>query len=59
MEDEKTSFLKLLKGSAMRNEHTDYDIKYRDKAPYEIISNKYITSQLNLLFYTTIKNEVF
>ncbi len=38
-------FLKLLKGSAMRNEYADYDIKYRDKAPYEIISNKYISAE--------------
>ncbi len=36
-------FLKVLKGSAMRNEAHRYDIKYREKSPYEIISSKYMT----------------
>ncbi|MBQ4526518.1 MAG: DUF4080 domain-containing protein [Clostridia bacterium] len=35
-------FLKLLKGSAMRDEAENHDMIYRDYAPYEIISNKYI-----------------
>lgn len=37
-------FLKLLKGSAMRNECDEYDISYRENAPYEIISNKFISA---------------
>lgn len=36
-------FLKLLKGSAMRSECSQYGIVYRDNAPYEIISNNYLT----------------
>lgn len=36
-------FLKLLKGSAMRNETEKYGIIYRDYAPYEIISNDYMS----------------
>ena len=35
-------FLKVLKGSAMRRETEKHGIKYRDKAPYEIISSKYM-----------------
>ncbi len=35
-------FLKLLKGSVMREEANKHEITYRDNAPYEIISNKYI-----------------
>lgn len=37
-------FLKLLKGSAMRAESQNHGIIYRDNAPYEIISNNYISS---------------
>lgn len=36
-------FLKVLKGSSMRNECERYGIKYRSKAPYEIISNDFMT----------------
>lgn len=36
-------FLKVLKGSAIRNETEKYDIKYRDKSPYEIISSKHMS----------------
>lgn len=38
-------FLKLLKGSAMREEAQKHGIVYRREAPYEIISNNYITSE--------------
>ncbi len=38
-------FLKLLKGSSMLAEVNEHEIVYRDKAPYEIISNKYITCE--------------
>lgn len=38
-------FLKLLKGSSMLAEAEEHKIIYRDKAPYEIISNKYITCE--------------
>ncbi len=36
-------FLKVLKGSAMHTEAEKYGIVYRDKAPYEIISNYWLT----------------
>ena len=36
-------FLKLLKGSLMREEASKYEIIYREYAPYEIISNKFIS----------------
>lgn len=35
-------FLKVLKGSKMQSECKKHNILYRDKAPYEIISNAYI-----------------
>ena len=35
-------FLKLLKGSGLRNDERKYDFKYLDKPPYEILKNKYI-----------------
>lgn len=38
-------FLKMLKGSAMRNEATEHGMIYRDNSPYEIISNKYISAE--------------
>ncbi len=37
-------FLKLLKGSRLRREE-EHDFKFDDYAPYEIISNKYISAQ--------------
>ena len=36
-------FLKLLKGSALRANADNYDIVYRDKAPYEVLSTKHIS----------------
>ena len=36
-------FLKVLKGSAMHREAEKYGIIYRDKAPYEIISNPWLS----------------
>ena len=40
-------FLKVLKGSAMHHEAEKYGIVYRDKAPYEIIANKWLcTSEI-------------
>jgi len=38
-------FLKVLKGSAMRGEAETHGIIYRNEAPYEIISNKYLTCE--------------
>ena len=37
-------FLKLLKGTEMRERAHLYDYVYREKAPYEVISNKYISA---------------
>lgn len=42
-------FLKVLKGSAIRNEADKYGIIYRDKSPYEIISSKYMSYE-DILF---------
>ena len=42
-------FLKVLKGSAIRNEADRYGIIYRDKSPYEIISSKYMSYE-DILF---------
>lgn len=36
-------FLKLLKGSRIRNEADKYGYKFKSKAPYEIISNDFIS----------------
>jgi len=36
-------FLKLLKGSGLREDQSKYEFKFLDKAPYEILENKYIT----------------
>ncbi|MBE7053358.1 MAG: DUF4080 domain-containing protein [Ruminococcaceae bacterium] len=36
-------FLKLLKGSKIRNEYKKYNYKFKSKAPYEVISNDFIT----------------
>ncbi len=38
-------FLKLLKGSAIRCEADKYGMVYRDSAPYEIISNDFISCE--------------
>jgi len=38
-------FLKLLKGSAMRNESPKYNMVYRNNAPYEIISNEFLSCE--------------
>lgn len=37
-------FLKLLKGTRIRREAKEHGYVYRDKAPYEVISNKYMTA---------------
>ncbi len=37
-------FLKLLKGSRVRNEALEHLYCYQDKEPYEILSNKYISA---------------
>ena len=36
-------FLKVLKGSPIKSMVDEYDIKYRDYSPYEVISTKFIT----------------
>lgn len=38
-------FLKLLKGTPIREKIEDYGYVYREKAPYEVISNGYLTAQ--------------
>ncbi len=38
-------FLKLLKGTAIRYHEEFYDYIYRSKAPYEVISNTFMTSR--------------
>ncbi len=38
-------FLKLLKGTAIRNDRAKYGYVFRDVAPYEVISNKYISAE--------------
>ncbi|MBR3933426.1 MAG: DUF4080 domain-containing protein [Clostridia bacterium] len=38
-------FLKLLKGSAMRDESSKYNMVYRNNAPYEIISNEFLSCE--------------
>lgn len=37
-------FLKLLKGTQIRNEKDAYDYVFRDVAPYELISNRFISA---------------
>ncbi len=37
-------FLKLLKGTKIRGQEEEYEFCFREKAPYEIISNKYISA---------------
>lgn len=46
-------FLKVLKGSAIRNESSKYGIIYRDNAPYEIISNDFLSCE-ELIFLKDI-----
>ena len=36
-------FLKLLKGSKLRNEAEKYGYKYKEKAPYEVMKNNFIS----------------
>ena len=36
-------FLKVLKGSPIKSMINEYDIRYRDYSPYEVISTKFIT----------------
>ena len=36
-------FLKLLKGSRIREEETKFGYKYKSKAPYEVMENEFIT----------------
>ena len=38
-------FLKLLRGTKIRQEAARYEYLYREKAPYEVISNKFISSR--------------
>lgn len=43
-------FLKMLKGSAIRREASQYDYKFRNYAPYEVISNRFLQAvELNRL----------
>lgn len=37
-------FLKLLKGTKIRSQVSEHDYAYRDIAPYEVISNKYLSA---------------
>jgi len=36
-------FLKLIKGTALRRDAEKYGMKFKDRAPYEILENKYIS----------------
>jgi radical SAM superfamily enzyme YgiQ (UPF0313 family) len=36
-------FLKLLKGTSLRREATEHDMVYQEKAPYQIIRNRYLS----------------
>lgn len=38
-------FLKVLKGSQMHREQEEYQMKYRDHAPYEVLSTKWLPFQ--------------
>ena len=38
-------FLKLIKGAPIREQAEEYGYVYREKAPYEIISSKYISAE--------------
>lgn len=48
-------FLKLLKGSPIREQIEEHGFVYREKTPYEIISNQYISS-LDLIRLKKIEN---
>ncbi len=37
-------FLKMLKGTKIRRDAEKYGYKYREKAPYEVISNRYVSA---------------
>lgn len=37
-------FLKLLKGTKIRSQASEYEYVYRDEAPYEVISNKFLSA---------------
>ena len=50
-------FLKLLKGSDLRINRLKYDYKYFPKAPYEVISNKWL-SYKDILILKTIEDLV-
>ena len=51
-------FLKLLHGSRLRNQAEDYGYVYSNKAPYEIISTKWVSSEeMNLLKEVEDANE--
>lgn len=38
-------FLKLLRGTKIRNQASDYEYKFQSNAPYEVISNKFISKE--------------
>lgn len=44
-EELQLGFLKMLRGTKIRNEASLYDYKYQSKAPYEVISNKFISKE--------------
>lgn len=48
-------FLKLLKGTKIRSQEEEHGFVYREKAPYEIISNKYM-SAIDLIKLKMIEN---
>lgn len=48
-------FLKFIKGAPIREQKEEFDYIYREKAPYEIISNKYI-SALGIIRLKKIEN---
>ena len=49
-EELQLGFLKLLRGTKIRNEAELYDYKYQEKAPYEVISNNFISKEeLNII----------
>lgn len=50
-------FLKLLKGSRLRKLADEYDYKYFHKAPYEVISNKWM-SYKDLIFLKAVEEMV-
>ena len=44
-EELQLGFLKLLRGTKIRNEANLYDYKFDSSAPYEVISNKFLSSE--------------